>query len=78
MKSNKKNNKWLLHCLIFMLIGIITVYIVVSVNFMQPNPAKWCRTAKILAVAFLMPIIVPLLAAVVGAIVDPKNEKNEQ
>ena len=77
MKSNKLNNKWLLHCLIFMLIGIVTVYAIVSFNFAEPNPAKWSRLAKIFAVIFLMPIILPLLAAVVGAIVDPKNENYE-
>jgi biotin transporter BioY len=78
MKSNKLNNKWLLHCLIFMLIGIATVYVIVSFSFLEPNPTKWSRTAKILVVMFLMPIILPLLAAVVGAIVDPKNENHEQ
>lgn len=61
-----------------MLIGIATVYVIVSFSFLEPNPTKWSRTAKILVVMFLMPIILPLLAAVVGAIVDPKNENHEQ
>jgi hypothetical protein len=79
MKLSKyKRHSWLLHCLYLLLIGLASVYILVSVTFKELNPLDWGRAAKVVAFVFSTPIVLPIFAIIITILIKENNKTENQ